>query len=244
MLQITICPLTQLDHRENCDVHVLPQRAFADGCFEPAAKLLIQNALASKVSPAAGVIDQRQVQADQFFQIEMPEVGISFSGPLTTRDVLASPLSIQTKKAKWILIAISVLVNLFALFTFIFLFNKMPLELGIMLFAFILFLNVQFWRVYRANLNWTKTPDQVLMQSRGVIRTQALYATTPTGASIYRWDIFTEATIQDEIISLALPGKLGHRVILSRRQFASDNDWSQAKEIIRGNGHFFPIIGR
>ncbi len=219
---------------------VLPRRAFAAGCFERAAKLLVQNAMATKASPAAGVIDQRLLQADQFFQIEMPD-GVAFSGPLTTREILASPLRNQANSVKWRLLLLIGFFNLLLLATFSFLYYRLRIELGLVLLATTVYMNYKMWKIYRVSLKWSKSPDQVLMQMRGVIDDQALYVTTPIGASIYRWDIFTEATIQNELMSLALPGKLGHRVILSRRQFASDNDWSKAKELIRAKGHLFPI---
>ena len=82
------------------------------------------------------------------------------------------------------------------------------------------------------------------MRSQGVLTHHALHASTPAGASVYQWDIFTEATIQSDLLSLALPGKLGHRVLLARSQFASDDDWLKAQEIIREQARHFPIVSQ
>lgn len=171
---------------------VIPQRAFAAGCFERAAKLLIQNALASKVSPADGVIDPR-LQADEFFAIDLPSDGVSFSGAITSRDVLASPLQKQAKKIQWVLIGTGILFCGIPLVAMVVLLQRQHIELAILLFVFFLFLNLRIWKVYRKNLNWMKTPEQILLKSRGVIGHEALHAATPAGATIYRWDIFTEA---------------------------------------------------
>lgn len=222
-------------------LNVLPRRAFAAGCFERAAKLLIQHAVASQASPADGVIDQR-LQADEFYPIDLPTDGVPFSGAITSRDVLASPLREQASKIRWMLMGAIIFVLLLLLAVVVPLYDKLRFEFGLILFVIFLFLILRIWGTYRRNLDWTQTPDQVLLRSRGVISQQSLHASTPAGATIYRWDAFTEATIQKGLISLALPGKLGHRVLLSRSQFATDSDWSQAQAIIREQTRYFPTI--
>ena len=90
---------------------VIPRRAFVAGCFERAAKLVMQHAVANKVSPADGVVDRR-LQAGEFYPIDLPTEGVRFSGSITSRDVLASPLRSQNMKVKWILIGCNRLCDL------------------------------------------------------------------------------------------------------------------------------------
>ena len=222
---------------------VIPRRAFAAGCFERAAKLVMQHAVANKVSPADGVVDRR-LQAGEFYPIDLPTEGVRFSGSITSRDVLASPLRSQNMKVKWILMGAIAFVILLPTAMFIVLYDKLRLEFGLVLFAIFLFMILRLWGVYRKNLGWAKSPDQVLMRSQGVLTHHALHASTPAGASVYQWDIFTEATIQSDLLSLALPGKLGHRVLLARSQFASEDDWLKAQEIIREQAGHFPIVSQ
>ena len=220
---------------------VIPRRAFAAGCFERAAKLVMQHAVANKVSPTDGVVDRR-LQSGEFYPIDLPTDGVHFSGSITSRDVLASPLRSQNTKVKWILIGAIALMALMPMILFVLFYDKLRLEIVLVLSAFFLVLILRLWSTYRKNLGWAKSPDQVLMRSQGVLTHHALHASTPAGASIYQWDIFTEATIQSDLLSLALPGKLGHRVLLARGQFASDNDWLKAQEIIREQACHFPVV--
>ncbi len=203
---------------------------------------MIQHAVASQVSPANGVIDER-LQTGEFYPVDFPIDGVHFSGAVTSREVLASPLRNQATKLKWMLLGVSIFITSMPLLLVVVLRDKIRMEITLLLFAFLLFLNLRLWRVYRRHLDWTKTPDQILLRSKGVLGHHTLHASTPAGASIYRWDIFTEATIQNDVISLALPGTLGHRVLIVRSQFADDSDWSRAKEIIREQSRFFPVLG-
>lgn len=214
-----------LDQRR-LSLSFLPERAFRHGDFEVAAKWLGAAATASRLQPAAGVIDARLQDADQIMTFESPDNAVRFRGSLKSLDLLDSPLRATWGKALRRLFLIIAVVDVPLL---IGMFRFRPFDVAwIVCLTVFVFWNWRFFRVLSANFGWSRSPDKTIMEIAGAISDREVVFANALGCARYQWTAFADLKHSDTTIAMRLPGTLGHHVIFARHQLEDPDQWAQA----------------
>ncbi len=214
--------------------YYLPARVFDD--FDAARKLARS---IGRIGPVPALGSEELTRAISPEQLTYTTGnGISFVGPIFVQDFAGTPVGKAIQRARWAwvwLLLISGLVGLFVgSFT-----ESIPIGGSIAggLFLYLWFVShLPVWRQQQQLADHTDGSPTVAYRVAGSVSDDWISAETAVGGGRYQWAAFdTYKPLDADRISLCLRGKVPHLVLLTRRQFQTDEDWSRALALIEKN---------
>jgi hypothetical protein len=213
--------------------YYLPERAFTQGGFDEVAAFLTSSATPL---PAGDLVDERVLVRENLLPIELEPNAIAISGCLTMDDFCQSEVRqlIALYRRKVFLWVCSLCFVFSALPIAMYLYSQ-KLLLAFVVAAIGTWLILRLLKRTRRALGAHHRPDQVLLELKGGIEAAGLHVATPLGVSKSNWSMFVSFAKTGDIVSLRLPGTSGHHVILTRRLFSKESDWTRAIAILESS---------
>ena len=208
---------------------IIPRTAFLPGGFEAAVQRLSQHFEKNPPAPLSG-FDPRQTEApDLPLLLETGDDAVHYEGELLFADLRSTQLQRQLLAGKVLVFLLSCLG--FGAATFVFILAG-PIE---KIFGLVMATVGAFFLYHWFKLLRETRPEQIVGASQGVVDRDGVIDSTVIGQIRYGWWMFQWCMIQDDVAVLRTRGQIQYYILLTRREFASQQHWNDAVELMREN---------